>query len=190
MWDVGTGNLLESGGDLSELGCIEPAREVRSDPSQVRSSRSLQQARSLVREGGVRNPSILRIRSSLEEASRDQAIDQACHAARRQHHPVGQITHPERSVRRATEPQEDVVLGEGHAMPVSQFSIERLDHVVMRVEQGLPCTQLDLRETARHLLLLCQAYRAETCVLKDPAAIICACNYRKGVLGRVRSDTG
>lgn len=149
MWNVGAGDLLEPRGNLSELGFVESAREVLADAPEVSTSGSLQKTRTFVGERGERDPSILRIRSPFKHAPCGQAIDQACHPAWRQQDSVGQIAHPKRALRCAAEAQEDVVLGEGHAVLISQVAVERLDDIVMRVEEGLPRSQLGLRQLAR-----------------------------------------
>jgi hypothetical protein len=147
--NVRTGDPLERARHLPKLGLREPAGEVRPDPSEVRERGSCDGASSRRRERGAHGPTVVRVPMALNGTAPDQSVDEPREPAGREHHPVREVAHVERPVRRSRQPKEHVVLRHREIVGGSELVVEDLDDVVMGVEQRLPCSELQIAQSWR-----------------------------------------
>ncbi len=120
------------------------------DPSQVRSCGSQQRVASLVRQPGQRDPAVSREPSSLDEAFVHQPVHGTGESAGREHDLLGQFGHPEAMTGSSAQAEQHVVVAEREAVFGAQLGVELFDHVVMGVQQRLPCPQFGLAEVRSH----------------------------------------
>jgi len=150
VWFVRPGDRFQGRGDVPQLCLTQPSREVLMDPSQVRPRRSPQRPASSFSQLREHDAGVTIEAISPDEPLVDEPIHHPSQTARGHQHAVGQLGHAEATIGSASQPEQDVVVGERQAMLAAEFVVEPSDNLVVRMEECLPCAELGLGQGGRH----------------------------------------
>lgn len=110
-------------------------------------------AKALVTGIGQRRPlaaPIVVARPSLDEALGDEAVDEPGRPRPREEQPIGELAHPQPMLARIRQLDEDVVVGEGHALLGLELALEFPNDPGVGAQEGAPGSKA--RVVARDLL--------------------------------------
>jgi hypothetical protein len=124
-----------------------------------------------VREPGQHDPRVAFEAIPPDEALVDQTIHHSGEAARREHHALGQLAHPQTAVGSARQTEKHVVITQREPVLLAKLGVELSDDLVMCVQERLPGAKLRVAEVRRHFVTL---YQGNTFTYKYPSAIFFA----------------
>jgi hypothetical protein len=150
MRPVGTCDHLQARRHVAQLGLAQLAGEVLADAPKMRLGRPAQNVASLIGYTRQHHPSIVLDSISPNHSGLDEPVDDPGEPARGHHHPFGEIGHAKRSIRGSCQTEQDVVVGQRDPMLGSELGVERSGHLLVRVQECLPGSQLRLAEICLH----------------------------------------
>lgn len=150
MRPVETCDHLQTRGHVAQLGLAQLPGEVLADPPKMRLGRPAQNVASLIGETRQHHSSIVLDSISPNHSRLDEPVDHPGEPARGHHHPFGEVGHAKRSIRGSCQTKQDVVVGQRDPVLGSELGVERSGHLLVRVQEGLPGSQLRLAEICLH----------------------------------------
>ena len=141
---------FQGGGDVSKLSLAQPAGEMLTDPSKVGTSCLSKDPASRRREPGEHHSSVPLEPVALDVAGADEPVDHPCDPARRHHHSLRKLGHPEATAGSPGQPQQYVVFGHRKLVLGSELGVQRPDDLVMGVQERLPRPEFRFIEVSAH----------------------------------------
>jgi hypothetical protein len=151
---MGAGHDLQGSRHGGELLLGQASREVPSDAVEMGPGRLPQSLSALSGQPGPHDPGVPIVSTPVHQSPIDKAIHGSGQPAGRQHDPLGQFGHVQRSLRGPGQPKQDVVRGHGEAVLGPKLHIEGSGHLLMRMQEGLPCAELLIGQPGRHTRMI------------------------------------
>ena len=150
MGFVGPRHDLQRRCQVAQLCLAQQAGEMLTDAPEVRLRCLPDDGTAVLGEMGEDDAGVLVASSPFHQPVPLQLVDQARQAARREHHPVGQVRHPQRVAGCPSQAEEDVVVTERDAVLGPELCVERPRQVVVGMEKRLPRAELGVADSGLH----------------------------------------